>query len=268
MSFGLVDKVLRVDGREAPLTAPVKMVLTGLVRYANDDGTQARPSVDTLSRSTSLTERTVQRALRELERMSLIVEVTPATRYTPTVYSINVRALDALPKIKQGRQTVTPEGRKKPVGVTLTTGRGDSQSARGDRVSPDSILHSVKDSTSTRTPSSFRREASTSSLEAAEQKQTDAETRAGLALKVFEAYGQGYRALYHKGPAPIERKDMLHLCRVLNRYDLPMVLDLVVCFFGATGKLTGEFFAEHGHALNIFYSSIPTLVAIRAGKLK
>jgi hypothetical protein len=116
-----------------------------------------------------------------------------------------------------------------------------------------------------------RATSATSSVDA-EQKRSDTvtDTKAGLALKVFEAYTVGYRGLYGKDPAPIERKDIFHLCRHIDHYGLPTMLELLECFFKskATEKFTGQFFAEHGHALNIFYASISSLVAIRAGKTK
>lgn len=72
MSYKLVDKVFDVD-----LPSSEKQVLGSLARHAHNDGSEARPCVQTIMRETSLSERTVQRALRKLETRGWIADANP-----------------------------------------------------------------------------------------------------------------------------------------------------------------------------------------------
>jgi hypothetical protein len=72
-----------------------KLVLLAMADYAADNGTQIFPSIETLVHKTSLSERTVQRSLRDLEAQELIVVVANAGggRGKATNYMINVDKL-------------------------------------------------------------------------------------------------------------------------------------------------------------------------------
>jgi hypothetical protein len=94
-----------------------KFILLALCEKADNDGTNAWPSVATLARYAECSERTVQRALGRLRRDGWITETSKATRYRPRVYSVNLSRL-------QGCQNVTPR-------VTPEVSRGDTV------VSPD-----------------------------------------------------------------------------------------------------------------------------------
>jgi predicted transcriptional regulator len=72
VSYKLVDKVFDVD-----LPSSEKQVLGSLARHAHNDGSEARPCVQTIMRETSLSERTVQRALRKLETRGWIADANP-----------------------------------------------------------------------------------------------------------------------------------------------------------------------------------------------
>jgi Helix-turn-helix domain len=72
VSYKLVDKVFDVV-----LPSSEKQVLGSLARHAHNDGSEARPCVQTIMRETSLSERTVQRALRKLETRSWIADASP-----------------------------------------------------------------------------------------------------------------------------------------------------------------------------------------------
>ena len=67
MSYALVDKVCDLN-----LPPQEKLTLISLARHAHNDGTEARPSVETMTRETNLGRRTIQRKLRTLEEKHLI----------------------------------------------------------------------------------------------------------------------------------------------------------------------------------------------------
>jgi predicted transcriptional regulator len=72
VSYKLVDKVFDVV-----LPSSEKQVLGSLARHAHNDGSEARPCVQTIMRETGLSERTVQRALRKLETRGWIADANP-----------------------------------------------------------------------------------------------------------------------------------------------------------------------------------------------
>lgn len=56
--------------------SPDKWVLASLARHANDEDHIAWPSVGTMALQAGVSERTVQRALREYEKLGVITDVT------------------------------------------------------------------------------------------------------------------------------------------------------------------------------------------------
>jgi hypothetical protein len=65
-----------------------RLVLLALADHAHPDGTHAFPAVAELARMCGVSDRTVQRTLRDLEASGEIRTVREATRYLPTEYAI------------------------------------------------------------------------------------------------------------------------------------------------------------------------------------
>lgn len=80
------------------LPPSVKAIAKELAWYADDHGMQAFPSVWTISKRTGYTPRTVQKALRTLERMGLIIAVfgKAGGRGRPTQYRFDMANLRSL----------------------------------------------------------------------------------------------------------------------------------------------------------------------------
>ena len=70
MSIGLMQAAFNLV-----IPSTDKFVLVALANHAHHDGTGAYPSVARLARQTSFSERCVQKALRRLEKASLIVPI-------------------------------------------------------------------------------------------------------------------------------------------------------------------------------------------------
>jgi DNA-binding Lrp family transcriptional regulator len=66
------------------------LVLLALADHARDDGTSCYPSVNRIAWMTSLSVRTVQYALRRLQKSGLIEQVAKARRHRPTEYAIHL----------------------------------------------------------------------------------------------------------------------------------------------------------------------------------
>ncbi len=65
--------------QRVPLPPLCRAVLKQLAWYASDDGSNAYPAVSTICAETGISRRSVQRFLRELEQLGLIVAETPKT---------------------------------------------------------------------------------------------------------------------------------------------------------------------------------------------
>lgn len=74
-----------------------KMVLLRLADYVNREGTTAWPSVALLAHECCIDERTVQRALKKLRELALIVAARPSLGYRSVVYSLHPERGDRLP---------------------------------------------------------------------------------------------------------------------------------------------------------------------------
>lgn len=115
MCFHLVDRVFGTT-----LDPTRKLVLLSLARHAHADGSMARPSIETMAEETSLSTRTVKRALQDLAHDAMIAMTSRAGRYGVTTYRLIVENL--------------------PIPAT----RRDTVSSRNDTVSPESVLESVR----------------------------------------------------------------------------------------------------------------------------
>ena len=92
MSIHAVSTVFYAD-----VKPHLKLLLLALADNAHEDGCGAFPSIATLTRKTSLSERSVQRFLKELRDESLIVIEREATPTRPTEYRIMLTGLEEIP---------------------------------------------------------------------------------------------------------------------------------------------------------------------------
>lgn len=84
------------------LPAVLKFVLLVLADHADDGGWNAYPSVKTITRKTSLAERTVQVALKELRRRDLLIKDESPSRLGTTCYRIVIPSLGGAPHAPGG----------------------------------------------------------------------------------------------------------------------------------------------------------------------
>ena len=128
MSVKVMGLVWDLDG----LTSSQKLVLLAYADHADHNGKSIFPSVELISKKTSLSERTVQRTTRDLEEMGLLVSSGKHKSGT-NLWSIPIPDMggDMVTPLDGGHadtpDTVTPGG------VTLTTQKGDT-------VTPDPSL--------------------------------------------------------------------------------------------------------------------------------
>lgn len=92
-----------------------KLVLLKMADCANDEGGNAFPSVARVAAECGVSDRTVQRTLRELEAAGYIAVSRREADHRPRCYAVKIERGDKL----SGRQS-------RQSGVTLTTERGDT----------------------------------------------------------------------------------------------------------------------------------------------
>jgi hypothetical protein len=105
-----------------------RLVLIALADYAHDDGTNAFPSVPTIARKARVDERTVQRALRELEEAGDL-EPTGKTRSGVTIW-----------RLKPGGGNLSPEG----LSNGSLTGSGGNLSPAGRQIATPEVTSRPK----------------------------------------------------------------------------------------------------------------------------
>ena len=92
------------------LTLTEKFILLALCEKADNDGTNAWPSVKTLARYAECSERTVQRALGRLRQTGWIAVTHRATRYRPQNYAVNLQRLQGCQPVTRGATSVAVRG--------------------------------------------------------------------------------------------------------------------------------------------------------------
>lgn len=137
MSIRLMSQVWEREVNHAE-----QAVLLVLCDYANDDGRQSFPSVDTVAWKTMYSDRQVQRVLARLRARGALVVDAPASRYKPVTYRVVLSALPVRerPSADSMGDTVSPMPNAPDVtsGVTPRSLRGDTTVAPGvTQVSPD-----------------------------------------------------------------------------------------------------------------------------------
>lgn len=100
-----------------PLPAGQKLVLLCLADHANDDGSNAWPSVERIGRLCSLSSRAVQYHLRELQRTGRIEVTSAASQHKPTAYRVTPRGAESAPRKVCAPQITSP-------GVQIPAPRG------------------------------------------------------------------------------------------------------------------------------------------------
>jgi hypothetical protein len=98
------------------LTQTQLVVALALADHAKDDGTDVLPGVGRVAWKVGKSPRQVQRIMRDLEALGLLVKVADAQQHRPTEYSMNVEALAAKsphekrdPRSQDGHPDVTPD---------------------------------------------------------------------------------------------------------------------------------------------------------------
>jgi hypothetical protein len=139
------------------LTKAQRAVAIALADHGNDDGSSIFPSLGLVAWKVELSERQVQRILRKLEQIGLLVKVAEASQHRPVEYRMHVSATPARPAYDpnpRGDTQMSPlKGRHVPAEENgrgdISTLRGDISSPRGDtQMSPEpSIEPSVEPST-------------------------------------------------------------------------------------------------------------------------
>ena len=86
---------------DAELPPTLKLVSLCLADYCRDDGTQARPSQQTISDKTGLSKVTVGKALKELVSREVILVDRPPTNRRPAVFLMNLALLIDLARGKE-----------------------------------------------------------------------------------------------------------------------------------------------------------------------
>ena len=116
MSVRIMAAVFEIEG----LTPVEKLVALALADHAHDDGTEARPGVNGLSRKCGVTERTAQRALRSLQDKRIIFVQRESTQHMPRWYQFNLNFRGNISGVTNETSGATNE----TPGVTSTTSRG------------------------------------------------------------------------------------------------------------------------------------------------
>lgn len=124
--------------------APVdKVALLALADWADDDGFRIYPSIRVAAAKASLSERSLQRVIQRHIASGVLETIEPARHHRPAQYRLHVA------RLPMRGDSVTPDsltgdsvsGDSDDVQPVV---RGDSQSVRGDCVSPNPSVRTVK----------------------------------------------------------------------------------------------------------------------------
>lgn len=104
MSVHITSAVWNLD-----LPCGLKIVLLKLGDNADDSGSNAWPSVDTIATQCGISRATVQRTLRKLQALGYISIEAPSNRHRPTTYRVETRGLNLRP-LKRGASPAARRG--------------------------------------------------------------------------------------------------------------------------------------------------------------
>lgn len=124
---------------ELPIEPTQKLLLLAIADHADDLGGNAYPSVPRLAERCSVSERTVQYALRKLERDGWIAVQRRATRHQPTCYRVDLRPKSEGDEVPRGADPAPLDGEVRgadpaplePLGVQSATSRGATDDVEG-----------------------------------------------------------------------------------------------------------------------------------------
>lgn len=150
-----------------------KLVLLKLADCANDEGRNAFPAVATIAADCGISDRTVQRTLRELEAAGRIAVERPSADHRPRCYALVIERGDKLTG-RHSRQT----------GVTFTTYRGDTAMSPDPSVDP-SVDPSINKTTRARAKTPTPRTSETAVTKATNEPPDEA-----FVLQAVTRYGQ------------------------------------------------------------------------------
>ena len=120
----------------AELAPKLKLVMLCMADFASDDGSSIFPSVGTLAQRVGVSERTVQRALKELRgEYGLLTVVRRATPNFPTTYGINLKRLEGLQMESRGDNLAPPP---KSRGDNLSPKVNSNGSSKQSKLTKDS----------------------------------------------------------------------------------------------------------------------------------
>ena len=106
-----------------------KLVAIALADHCHDDGTEARPSQETICRKTGLSERTVRAALQELVRLDVLMVQRKSGQHRPNCYMFPIP--DGFGTLRgAGDAGLGSEGQ-------ITSQRGKSRLSEGQEMPPN-----------------------------------------------------------------------------------------------------------------------------------
>lgn len=108
---------------EVELTHGQQAVLLAMADHAQDDGTDVFPSVARLAWKTGYDKRQVQRIIKELRKVRVLIEVAAAAQHRPIEYRINLHAAMSKPPFV-ANAAPAPRG-------DISGGRGDTTGRSG-----------------------------------------------------------------------------------------------------------------------------------------
>lgn len=93
-----------------PLQGPQKPVLSALAGFANSRTSECRPSIAAIAEKAGVSERTAQRAVRELEQLGLVRVMSGGGRHLVNTYQLPVdKSGEKVSHSRVKGVTVTPE---------------------------------------------------------------------------------------------------------------------------------------------------------------
>lgn len=126
-------KVMGMVFDATDISSTQKLVMLALADYANEEGRSIYPSVETISKRTSLTERAVRKTLSDLRKRGVIVIVKRSGQHRANEYAIDVTTL-------KGMSRPAPDAPLKKSDLNLVPSRPESSSARPAPDAPDPPL--------------------------------------------------------------------------------------------------------------------------------
>jgi hypothetical protein len=101
------------------LTESQLLVALALADHGSDDGQSIFPSVAYIAWKVDKSDRQVQRIIRQLEQIGLLVKVADAHRYKPARYRMNTSAAVSKPARQGGHSYVTPDSLRGDIAMSI-----------------------------------------------------------------------------------------------------------------------------------------------------